>query len=358
MSIRNDILLKDIKKSDVGLEIGPSHNPAASKKEGFNCETIDHMSQEELKEKYKNHLIDLEAIEAVDYVWKGGNYSDLTGKIEYYDYIIAAQIIEHTTDFIGFLKDCSLMINENGFISLSVPDKRYCFDHYRPITSIAQVINDYYCHQDFHSPGSCAEYFLNVVNNNGNIAWGVDDEQVPVYQFVHTLEYALESIDTVNRQSKYYDIHEYKFTPSSFTLMINDLNALGFLDLVISSPIQNYGHEIFFTLKKQKKKLDIDYKQRMYLLENIEFELSSKKSENIKTNIIEENPMKINVKLGIEKELDIQQLHNDDLKKLSLEYEDLRSKHARLEMENQLIKESTCWKITRPLRFIINKIRK
>ena len=52
----------------IGLEIGPSHNPIAPKREGYNVHILDHASTEELREKYKFHNVNLENIELVDFV--------------------------------------------------------------------------------------------------------------------------------------------------------------------------------------------------------------------------------------------------------------------------------------------------
>lgn len=68
---RVERILGNIKKSDLGLEIGPSHNPCAPKSQGYNCEVVDHLSKEELINKYRKHNVNINSIEDVDYIWKG-----------------------------------------------------------------------------------------------------------------------------------------------------------------------------------------------------------------------------------------------------------------------------------------------
>jgi len=128
---RRNIILKHIDKKRHGVEIAPNHNPVASKSDGFNVGIIDRASQQELVEKYKDHGVNLNKIEEVDFIWKGERYAKLTGKKEYYDWIIASHVIEHTPDFIAFLNDCASIITEDARLSLVVPDKRYCFDQLR-----------------------------------------------------------------------------------------------------------------------------------------------------------------------------------------------------------------------------------
>ncbi|MEO1400362.1 MAG: hypothetical protein AAFV72_03805 [Cyanobacteria bacterium J06635_1] len=77
---RKEIILRHINKAGFGVEIGPSHNPIAPKREGYKVHVIDHMDQAQLIEKYKHHAVNTENIEAVDFVWQGESYSTLTGK--------------------------------------------------------------------------------------------------------------------------------------------------------------------------------------------------------------------------------------------------------------------------------------
>ena len=72
--------LLHINQRGQGLEIGPSHNPIAPKKDGYNVHIIDHACREDLIAKYKNQQVNLDNIEEVDFVWCGESYSELTGK--------------------------------------------------------------------------------------------------------------------------------------------------------------------------------------------------------------------------------------------------------------------------------------
>jgi len=77
---RKEKILRHINKNGTGIEIGPSYNPIAPKKEGYNVHIIDHLSKEELLVKYKDFQVDLKKIEEVDFIWKGEKYADLIGK--------------------------------------------------------------------------------------------------------------------------------------------------------------------------------------------------------------------------------------------------------------------------------------
>lgn len=274
---RKDLVMQGINKEQRGLEFGPMHSPFAPKKEGYCVETVDCMSQEELREHYKNQDVNLEAIEPVDYIWKGGSYCSLIGKENYYDYIIASHMIEHTTNFCGFLSDCSKLMKENGVLKLVIPDKRYCFDHYRNVTGLAEILNNAFSPSDIQSVGCVADYYMNVVFQKGSIVWkryfytvvdnmlnyGIDQ-----FAFVHKPDKALDRINRVAQQKEYIDIHHYVFTPASFQLLLYDLRLLGMTDLKVIQ-IQHTGannSDFLAVLKKTDEKPEWDPQYRKLFL--------------------------------------------------------------------------------------------
>ena len=251
-----------------GLEIGPSHNPITPKKEGYNVDIIDHLSQDELKEKYKLHGVNLDNIEAVDFVWHGQPYAELTGKTKFYDWIIASHLIEHTPDLIGFLNDCDSVLKEHGVISLVIPDKRYCFDYFRPLTGLGKIVDAHYQKYAIHTPGTAAEYYLNVVRKGNDIAWNQYNQGN--YAFVHTLTDALESIDAIINRQTYLDVHAWCFTPSSFRLIIEDLYALGYISVREVGFFPTSNSEFYITLGHRGQGHGLS---RLELVQSIEAEL-------------------------------------------------------------------------------------
>ncbi|HEY5972494.1 MAG TPA: methyltransferase domain-containing protein [Pseudoxanthomonas sp.] len=234
-----------------GLEIGPSHSPIAPKREGFRVDVIDHCDREGLVEKYRDHGVDTGAIEEVDFVWNGTSYAELTGRSRYYDWIIASHVIEHVPNFVGFLNDCAEILRDGGVLSLAIPDKRFCFDKVRPMTSIAQIIDAHLGNHRNHTAGRVAEYFLNVVKLGDAISW---DSSVPDaaerVEFLHGVPDARMGMRTIIEQDAYLDIHAWCFTPSSFRLAIEDLFQLGLTPLRESTFHGTEGNEFFMSLSR------------------------------------------------------------------------------------------------------------
>jgi len=268
---RNEKVLKHVDPKGKGLEIGAGYSPSAPKSTGFDVETLDHLGREELVRKYSGHQnVDTGKIEEVDYVWNGEPYSELTGKKDYYDWVIASHLVEHTPDLIGFLLNCDEVMKDTGVISLVVPDKRYCFDHFRPITSIAAIIDSYLQGNSLHTPGRIAEYYLGVVARGGVIAW--DETTRGNFEFRHTSAEALARFERARDASEYDDIHAWCFVPHSFRLIIHDLQMLGLIPFREVDFFLSQGCEFYITLGRQGKGIGIS---RLEMLQVIDAEIAS-----------------------------------------------------------------------------------
>jgi O-antigen biosynthesis protein len=266
---RKDKVFFRIDRRGAGLEIGPSHNPIAPKKEGYNIEIIDVLDREQLIAKYKGHHVNLENIEEVDFVWSGEKFQDLVGKPKHYDYIIASHVIEHSPNLIGFLNDCDAVLKDDGVVSLVVPDKRYHFDHFRPISGISKIIDSHFNKCIIHTPGTVAEYYLNVVSQSGHIAWARGT--TGRYEFTSSLDDARTAMKGVTADSVYLDAHAWCFVPSSFRLIIHDLFNLGLIPFQELCFYPTVGCEFYITLGRRGQGMD---KSRMEMLELIESEIS------------------------------------------------------------------------------------
>ncbi len=260
-----------ITKEMTGLEIGPSLRPVVPKREGFRVEIVDHLSKEELTEKYAAMGLDTSAIEEVDYIWDGRDYCELTGKNSYYDYIVASHVIEHTPDFIAFLKDCSSMLKEGGILSLAVPDKRYTLDHFRTVTTVAEVIDQYLHKDSLGTVGTLCEYALHVCKRGGRTAWAKElDGILPKkYENVHDLAFAQRLYHDATTHPEFHDIHQHIFTPSSFRLLMAELRELDLIDLGISVFHPTVSSEFVVQLKKQQPFTPLSWEERRRLLKKI-----------------------------------------------------------------------------------------
>jgi hypothetical protein len=151
ISSREEKVFRNLNNKGLGLEIGPSHNPMAPKKKGFNVHILDHASTSELRTKYQGHGVNLDNIEEVDFVWHGEVFQELIGKTGCYDWIIASHVIEHTPNLISFLQQCEVLLKADGILSLVIPDKRYCFDYFSTTSTTGHVLDAVVVNKDVRS---------------------------------------------------------------------------------------------------------------------------------------------------------------------------------------------------------------
>jgi predicted SAM-dependent methyltransferase len=243
-------ILHLVDRQGVGLEIGPSHNPVAPKKAGFDVEILDHASAAELREKFRGHGVNIENIEEVDYVWRGEPLDQLIGKTGAYDYIIASHVIEHTPDLVSFLVQCEKLLTPAGVLSLAIPDKRYCFDYFRWPSSTGDVLQANLERRIRHAPGVVFDHVSSAAKLGGAIAWA--KESAGDLTFLHSVDEAIAAWHQSKDSDVYIDVHHWRFTPSSFRLILSDLAALGLTGLVEKCEFATTGCEFYVTLGKGK----------------------------------------------------------------------------------------------------------
>jgi predicted SAM-dependent methyltransferase len=253
-----------------GLEIGPSHCPIAAKREGYDVQIVDHATADQLREKYKSSGLALENIEDVDFVWQGQPLTELVGSSECYDFIIASHVIEHIPDLIGFLQDCNKLLKPNGVISLAIPDKRYCFDYFGTLTSTGDLLDAHQKQQVRPSAGQIFDYLANFCVRQGSIAWAQDTPGN--FTLVHEIAQAQDAWQLASMNDAYVDVHCWRFTPSSFELIIQDLQQLKLLTVGYEVSFDTSGCEFFVSLGKKTHCPASEFKSRLNLLEAIQRE--------------------------------------------------------------------------------------
>lgn len=252
ISSREQKVFHLLDKAGLGLEIGPSHNPVAPKKKGFNVHILDHASADELRAKYKGHEkfgVKLENIEEVDFVWHGEPFPELIGKTGCYDWIIASHVIEHVPDLVSYLQQCEALLKSGGILSLVIPDRRYCFDYFSASSSTGQVLDAYAEKRTRPSHGQVFDHFANAAKRKGAIAWS-PEALGPADELIHPFAQAKALWSRSLSSAEYIDTHCWRFTPASFRLLMSDLAGLGLIGLEIKAEFDTAGCEFHVSLGK------------------------------------------------------------------------------------------------------------
>ena len=245
---RQEKILKNIDVHGKGLEIGPSHNPVAPKRDGFDVDIVDHLDAEGLRRKYADAGLELDKIEDVDSVWNGELLSELIGKTEHYDWIVASHVIEHMPDPITFLQQCELLLKPGGRLALVVPDKRFCFDYFQPIDLTGSWLDAFHEKRTRPTPGQVFDHLSNGCCLDQLSAWSAAHSGE--LGLLNSFEHAAEIWFQAKTSNEYFDVHCWRFVPASFQLIVADLFALGLTRLQIFQQFDTEGCEFYTFLEK------------------------------------------------------------------------------------------------------------
>jgi hypothetical protein len=244
------------------LEVGPSHAPAAARADGWRTETVDHTDTESLRAKYAAMGVDTSRIEGVDHVWQGGSLAECIPADRHasYDLLIASHVVEHLPDLVGLMLSAQSLLSPAGAISFAVPDKRYCFDFFKPITTTGDLLAAHAAAKlptgGIHSRRSAWNHLAYSVTVDNAIAWGQHPVSTP--RFIHNFQDAEQAMAAWRDDGSqpYADYHAWQFTPSSFALIILELGMIGAIDWHIAEQTEAEGCEFFALLRRGAERPD------------------------------------------------------------------------------------------------------
>ena len=82
-------------------------------------------------------------IEDVDLVGSSTHIGELVrarGEAGTFDYVVSSHNFEHLPNPIRFLQGCAEALRPGGILSMAIPDRRACFDYFRPVTRLSDWI--------------------------------------------------------------------------------------------------------------------------------------------------------------------------------------------------------------------------
>ena len=231
-SLRSNTLLAGIPQESRIVEVGASFRPLVAKRDGWNTCVVDHDTREGLLSKYNKAAIDAGEIEEVDIVWREGRLHESFAEDDLgtFDAIVASHVLEHMPDLLAFFDSCRRLLHDDGMLIFALPDKRWCFDFFRPVSLAGDVLLAHHERRKIHSPAVLfneLSYGMTLGNRPG---WAVGEEATELV-FAHepgTAQLVFEQI--TGGDQTYRDAHAWQFTPSSFELLILDLSQTGACD--------------------------------------------------------------------------------------------------------------------------------
>lgn len=211
------------------LEIGPFVNPALR---GPSVAYADVLNQQGLQHRAVRLGLSTEA-PAIDFVCPNGDLSEIDRR---FAQVFSSHCIEHQPDLIHHLDQVAHLLELGGCYFVVVPDKRYCFDHFLPQSSIADVLDAHQSERRTHSLRSVIEHRALTTHNDCQRHW-TGDHQDPGYHDSVPVRAARAVQEYNAANGSYVDVHAWQFTPGSFRAL---MSALFDLKLTRLKPLRTY----------------------------------------------------------------------------------------------------------------------
>jgi len=278
---RKEELRKYVSKTKRGIEIGPYHNPIVPKRLGFNSISLDIYDRATLRERAKKDpLIDwteITLIEEPELVGSASNIKDLVTTAfgnERFDYIVSSHNLEHIPNPIQFLQGCEEVLNPGGVLSIAVPDRRCCFDFFRPVTTLGEWLEAFFEHREIPTLRQRFDFASLFAVNDQKLGWSLDQVRLDkLPELVHDLSAPFiewrRAIDSSGERDQYHDVHCSVFTPFSLQLLIEGLAYLGLINLQIIDVAGPSGLEFFVHLKHREAMLPTQTVELRHHLTNL-----------------------------------------------------------------------------------------
>ena len=215
------------------LEISPWFNPF------LHGENVKYFGMKDYESLKKDAIA---AKRSIEHIPRAMHFISSTGDLgvidETFDIVFSSHVIEHTPDLVKHLNDVEKLLNKGGVYVLAIPDKRYCFDYYKPDSTIIDVMDAFF--NERRNGRSIDRLFqIKDTHNNPVSHWlGYHDK---LYNSKDNAEFAtltrekciymFESYKKLVKAGAYVDVHHWRFTPDSFQHIINQLIEMKFINL-------------------------------------------------------------------------------------------------------------------------------
>jgi SAM-dependent methyltransferase len=210
-----------------GIEIGALDRPLVHRREG-QVIYVDHAATATLRQKYaEDPNVNAAKIVDVDAVWGDCSMLEAVGRRA--DYVVASHVIEHVPDLIGWLAEIHDVLVSAGQLRLAVPDRRFTFDYLRQESRLSDILDAWLAGARKPLPHAILDHALSAaVAIDAAEAWqGRVTDPAPRYTFDAALALARDAAEN----GTYHDVHCWVFTPASFHQLMRRLaeaELLGF----------------------------------------------------------------------------------------------------------------------------------
>ena len=218
-----EILAETLGLRGLTLEIGPYFSPIVS---GNNVRYFDIFDSAELRRRASEDpdpIVTHETVVEVHYTDSNGDLATIPDK---FADIVSSHNIEHQPDLITHLEKVYDLLEEGGRYVAFIPDKRFCFDHYSPYSSVADVLQAASEQRNRHTLASVVHLFGGMTHNDPQRHWKGDHADQDYHsQYIPRVAHALDIFQEAD--GDYIDCHAWRFDPDRFAEVCKVLFDLG-----------------------------------------------------------------------------------------------------------------------------------
>lgn len=219
------------------LEIGPFDRPAIR---GANVSYFDVLDRAGLRERAAQHGRSPDDVPEIHYVSANGNLSVVDRQ---FDTVLSSHAIEHQPDLIAHLQAVERLLRPGGRYYVIVPDKRFSFDHFLPLSTVEDVMAAHRDRRSVHTGAAVLVTRLETTHNSALRHWIGLHGRPGINTDEHSRIDAEKEAAAADR-GEYVDVHAWFFSPERFreimlglheakatTLRVVDVHETGFAQL-------------------------------------------------------------------------------------------------------------------------------
>jgi len=260
---RNEFFHKFMDRGERGIEVGPWFAPIAPRSAGWDVMALDVFGTEELMTKAATTPgVPAGAavnIEPVDLVGPAERIADLAvasgARPGSFGFVISSHNFEHLPNPIAFLQGVEQLLRPGGHLVMALPDRRTCFDHLRPASTLGEILQAWREGRSRPTPRQVFDHHVGIairVLPDGSTSpyfplegW---DGRVQVADDLDARWQAFQA-DAGGSDGPYPDAHCWTFAPAELLLHLADLRRLGLIRLETVECVGPVGVEFFLAMR-------------------------------------------------------------------------------------------------------------
>lgn len=253
---RRDVILAGLDMAGLtGIEIGALDKPLVRPGDGPVL-YVDHADTPTLRQKYAGDPgVNMDTLVKVDAIWGANTLREaLQARAAgpgapapvLVDYVIASHVVEHVPDLVGWLNEIHEVLKPTGQLRLAVPDRRFTFDCLREDSRLSDVLTAYLAGARRPMPQAILDFQLNAAPSADFVKlWAGDHSDglpAPRFDWGNAIRLARDAME-----GGYHDAHCWAVTPYSLADIFVALAEHGLLRLACAKfEDTGYGNFEFY----------------------------------------------------------------------------------------------------------------